>query len=67
MKQHLTDEQERVRLEGLRILARMIARHALANPDFYQDRSAAERQPPIDGNCRDGDGAEHAVLDPQGT
>ena len=28
--QPLTDEQERMRLEGLRVLARIIARHALA-------------------------------------
>lgn len=37
-QQHrLTDEQERQRLEGLRILARLIARHYQAHPDLYPD------------------------------
>ena len=31
----LSDEQEAQRLEGLRTLARIIARHALAHPDRY--------------------------------
>ncbi|MDE2934495.1 MAG: hypothetical protein OXS47_11625 [Chloroflexota bacterium] len=31
----MSDEQEAQRLEGLRILARIIARHALAHPDRY--------------------------------
>ena len=35
MEQQLTDEQERIRLEGLRILARIIARHALDHPHLY--------------------------------
>ena len=34
--QGLTDKQERRRIEGLRILARIIARHHLANPHLYQ-------------------------------
>ena len=29
------DEHERMRLDGLRALARIIARHALANPHLY--------------------------------
>lgn len=37
----LTDEQERMRLEGLRRLARIIARHALAHPDRYERRERA--------------------------
>ena len=28
-----TDDQEELRIEGLRALARVIARHALANPE----------------------------------
>ncbi len=35
----LTEEQERTRLEGLRVLARIIARHALAHPG-REDRAA---------------------------
>ncbi len=31
----LSDDQEALRLEGLRTLARIIARHALAHPDRY--------------------------------
>ncbi len=46
-KQRLTDEQERMRLEGLRALARIIARHALAHPDGYGDGAAG--QPPTSG------------------
>ena len=46
----LSDEQERMRLEGLRILARIIASHALAHPGLY-------------GNCSDGGAAEPARLD----
>ena len=35
-KRRLTQKQERRRIEGLRILARIIARHYLANPHLYQ-------------------------------
>ncbi len=31
----LTQEQEEIRLSGLRILARIIARHYLSNPELY--------------------------------
>ena len=31
----LTREQERQRIQGLRVLARIIARHYMANPDLY--------------------------------
>ena len=34
-RQALRNEQERMRLESLRILARIIAGHALAHPDHY--------------------------------
>ena len=34
-KRRLTPEQEQKRLEGLRILARIIVRHYLANPGVY--------------------------------
>ena len=34
-ERQLSDEQEALRLEGLRTLARIIARHALAHPDRY--------------------------------
>ena len=34
-RQQLRDEQEAQRLEGLRTLARIIARHALAHPDRF--------------------------------
>ena len=34
-KRRLTRSQERRRFEGLRILARIIARHYLAHPELY--------------------------------
>ena len=46
-KRKLTDRQERQRIEGLRILARIIARHYLANPHLYR-------------NGADGDGSQSA-------
>ncbi len=45
-KRKLTDRQERRRMEGLRILARIIARHYLANPDLYRNGATpADGQP----------------------
>ena len=41
-KRRLTDKQERQRKEGLRILARIIARHYLANPDLYRNNEAGD-------------------------
>ena len=41
--QPLTDEQEAIRLEGLRALARIIARHALTQPDRNGNAEATER------------------------
>lgn len=38
-KRRLTAKQERQRTEGLRILARIIARHYLANPHLYPNGS----------------------------
>ena len=47
----LSDEQERVRVEGLRILARIIARHALAHPVLHDDGSREEEaEPPPPGD-----------------
>ena len=46
-KRGLTAKQERRRMEGLRILARIIARHYLANPHLYR-------------NGADGDGSQSA-------
>ena len=42
-KRKLTDRQERQRIEGLQILARIIARHYLANPHLYRN-GAVESQ-----------------------
>ena len=39
-KRRLTERQERRRIEGLRILARIIARHYLANPHLYGNGAA---------------------------
>ncbi|MXZ88370.1 MAG: hypothetical protein F4089_03460 [Gammaproteobacteria bacterium] len=54
-QQALSDEQERLRLEGLRALARIIARRALASPRLPADTASGQ---PGDGNqcertCRD--------------
>ena len=42
-QRRLTPKQERQRIEGLRILARIIARHYLANPELYASGAAGER------------------------
>ena len=47
-KRRLTAKQERQRMEGLRILARIIVRHYLANPHLYPNGSA------VDGSQTDG-------------
>ena len=46
----LTENQERRRIEGLRILARIIARHYLAHPHLYPNGSA-----PASGQSTDGE------------
>ena len=48
-KRKLTDRQERRRIEGLRILARIIARHYLANPHLYPNGSSPASGQPTDG------------------
>ena len=49
-QQQLSDEQERMRLEGLRTLARIIARHYLAHPEKYANNAAEEQEaPPANG------------------
>ena len=51
-KVRLTREQEEMRLQGLRILARMIARHFLSNPDLYPQYVAGTScQAPSESDC----------------
>lgn len=38
----MTKNQERRRIEGLRILARIIARHYLSNPHIYHNGANAD-------------------------
>ena len=45
-RRRLTDKQERQRIEGLRILARIIARHYLANPHLYRNGAAGDVSAP---------------------
>ena len=45
----LTPKQERQRIQGLRVLARIIARHYLANPHLYRNGSAPADGQPTDG------------------
>ncbi len=48
-KLRLTDKQERRRIEGLRILARIIARHYLDNSHLYRNGSAPANSQPTGG------------------
>lgn len=48
-KRQMTKTQERRRIEGLRMLARIIARHYLANPHLYRNGAA-----PANGRTPDG-------------
>ena len=48
-KRRLTPAQERRRIEGLRILASIIARHYLSNPHLYHNGSAPANGQPTDG------------------
>ena len=41
-KLRLTEEQEQRRWDGLRLLARVIARHYLAHPELYDRTADAE-------------------------
>ncbi len=65
MRQRLTDEQERIRIEGLRTLARIIVRHALANPDLYQDGSASKSRTPATQDPVDGGNQEMETANGQ--
>ena len=57
-KRKLTDRQERRRIEGLRVLARIIARHYLANPHLYPNGSApADGPTTADGEAASKEGA----------
>ena len=47
-KRRLTAKQERQRIEGLRILARIIARHYLANPHLYRNGATPANGQPTD-------------------
>lgn len=38
-----------MRLEGLRILARIIVRHSLAHPEKYPGRVVKDQEPPANG------------------
>ena len=57
-KRRLTPAQERQRIQGLRILARIIARHYLDNPHLYRNGSAPTNgQPTADGEAASKGGA----------
>ena len=49
-KGKLTRTQERRRIEGLRILARIIARHYLAHPELYPSPGAEEEASAVNGD-----------------
>ena len=51
----LTRTQERRRIEGLRTLARIIARHYLAHPELHPSPGEDETAPTVDGHVH-GDG-----------
>ncbi len=60
-KRSLATEQERLRVQGLRILARLIARHYLAHPDLYPEVSVHEGAPECAGLAAQ-DGAEEEAA-----
>ena len=51
-KRRLTEDQEHQRLEGLRVLARIIARHYQAHPELYPQ--------PVDAAGGGGEGVGNA-------
>ncbi|MCY4615657.1 MAG: hypothetical protein OXC71_04595 [Chloroflexi bacterium] len=53
----MSDEQEAQRLEGLRVLARIIARHALAHPNRYGAAEGEARKTPASDERGRKDGA----------
>ena len=57
-KRRLTPVQEGRRIQGLRILARIIARHYLANPHLYHNGSTpASDQQAVGGESARNEGA----------
>ena len=56
-KPDLTGEQERQRMDGLRMLARVIARHYLAHPELYPAPTGA-RHDGAGGNADHKEAAE---------
>ncbi len=55
-KKRLIPAQDHRRVDGLRVLARIIARHYLEHPDLYPDPPGAEGTvPPVKGKAH-GDG-----------
>ena len=50
----LTRSQERRRIEGLRILARIIARHYLAHPELYPSPGPDGPVPGVNGQVAGG-------------
>ena len=54
-KRRLTRTQERRRIEGLRLLARIIARHYLAHPELYPSPGPGGPVPGVNGQVH-GDG-----------
>ena len=52
----LTRSQERRRIEGLRILARIIARHYMAHPELYPDPKGRDGTSPSVNGHAVGDG-----------
>ena len=55
-KRRLTRTQERRRIEGLRLLARVIARHYLAHPELYPSPGGDETAPTGNNGRIAGDG-----------
>ena len=49
-KRSLTLDQERQRTDGLRVLARIIARHYLARPELYPQPADADAEGPAEGD-----------------
>ena len=63
-KRRLTRTQERRRIEGLRTLARIIARHYLAHPELYPSPGVNGEAPTVNGYDADdtkagGRGGDH--------
>ena len=58
-KRNLTGEQEQRRIDGLRLLARVIARHWLEHPEHYDRAAHAGRH---DGNVNHPNGAGRETV-----